>query len=232
MTQQALIQSQIYNGFGIAASVLGAPCVQSRSPNGTSRPVGAGTTVATVNAIFRNPSGPFVSPAGYGKMMFYGTFNPTGFLHGDYLTDPTGVAYFVASVEAMNYPLMIRCNGTMSFWRPAGTTPALITPPTVPGNYLPPTDLYGGDQTSTEVPLITGWPVSVLQGTKGEKGEVALPGDVRVPWVYIMVPDLGVVQFQPGDQAVDTQPIPMRYTVSGVERSSLGWRISAMMETA
>ncbi|WP_230371027.1 hypothetical protein [Paludibacterium denitrificans] len=46
---------------------------------------------------------------------------------------------------------------------------------------------YGGDTADTEQVLMSGWPASVLQGTKGERNEAGLPGDTRTPWWAILM---------------------------------------------
>jgi len=47
---------------------------------------------------------------------------------------------------------------------------------------------WPGDITADETALITGWPASIVQGTKGEKGEVNIPGDIRLSWFNIILP--------------------------------------------
>jgi hypothetical protein len=64
----------------------------------------------------------------------------------------------------------------------------------------------------------------VLQGTKGEKGGVALPGDVRDAWWAILLPFVPGVVLRSGDLISDD--LSRRYIISSAELTDLGWRIT------
>ena len=70
---------------------------------------------------------------------------------------------------------------------------------------------------------------AVTQGTKGDAGEMKLPGDTRLGWVSILVPSVSGVQVRSGDVVTDAQALPQRYTISGVELTALGYRITAAL---
>jgi hypothetical protein len=80
-----------------------------------------------------------------------------------------------------------------------------------------------------ETTLATAWPISQLQGTKGEKGVTNLPGDVRMPWIAILVPTIpGGVVLAEGDRMRDD--LGRAWTLSSCELNPLGWRLTAMLE--
>jgi hypothetical protein len=135
---------------------------------------------------------------------------------GDYLIGPLGT-FFIGSQNVPMPVQVILCNTVLSFARPGASALGSA--------------FYSGDMTADESTLMSGWPACVIQGTKGEKGEVNLPGDVRVPWMQILVPDPGIVALRIGDQAQDNAAIPNRYTLSSVELTARGYRLSAMLET-
>jgi hypothetical protein len=84
---------------------------------------------------------------------------------------------------------------------------------------------YEGNTPDTQTPLATGWYASVLQGTKGEKNEVGLPGDVRNPWWLILLPQIPGVTLRTSDLVSDD--IGRRYVISSAELTDLGWRLTA-----
>ena len=79
-----------------------------------------------------------------------------------------------------------------------------------------------------EIAYATGFPCSILQGTKGEKNDAGLPGDTRLPWWVILVPaSVGNIKY--GDLILDD--LGRRYVVSSPELTDLGYRITASMVT-
>lgn len=173
------------------------------------------------------------------KPVAYSQHDPAQTQPGDYLVGPLGT-FFVGTQDVPMPIQVIRCNYAVAVARPGGSAPSNATP-AQPGAY------YGGAATITETPIIgyaapplTGqtvpgpgshfWPCSIVQGTKGEQGEVKLPGDVRTPWVAIMFPPLaGGPAILSGDQIIRSDGL--RYTASSCELTARGWRITAMLET-
>lgn len=212
MVTQATINAKIGYGFNKAAKVLGASCAWYR-PSGAGNPLA--TQFGTIQAAFRQPNTGYMTPSTYSKPLWWGLFDLTTVDPGDYIVEPNMGTFFVASVDAIRNPLCIACNQTITITRP--------------GNQTPGSTYYGG--VWTESTVMTSWPASVLQGTKGEKGEVSLPGDVRLSWVQILVPYAGV-ELLPGDVVTTAETIPMAYTISSRELTNLGWRLSAALATA
>jgi hypothetical protein len=72
-------------------------------------------------------------------------------------------------------------------------------------------------------------PVSELQGTKGERGAANLPGDVRSSWAQFLVPQLPNFTPVPFDRVYDS--LGRTWTLSSLELTNLGWRMTAAIAT-
>ena len=161
----------------------------------------------TLNACDMKYSKPNV----YGKSTWYGIFDGTLAQPFDYFEGVEGI-FFVAAMQQLLPILMVSCNRTVNVLRPS-----METGPGAIG--------YGGDTDGNEVPLMTGWPASVLQGSKGEKNDVGLPGDTKNPWFNVLLPYWQGVNLRTSD--IVTDDIGGRYRVSSAELTDLGWRLTA-----
>lgn len=211
---QAAIQAKVNLGYGRAASFLGALCKQYR-PIDPMDPLG--NQLGTILADFDiDPLFSHKAPSGYGKPIYYGLFDATNVQAGDYLIGPDGSTYAVAGMEPNKPPLCVACNQVVDFLRPS---------PQPAGSRF-----YGGDiRGRGEDTILSGWPVSALQGVRGEKGVTNLPGDTRMPWINVLLPSLSVgdVVLQQGDRMSDN--LGRFWSVSGVELTNLGWRLTAIL---
>ncbi len=208
---QSRLQAKIYRGYQAAALRIGARCTLYR-PSSTTNPIVSGNVVTTLMAAFdTNPAFTFKAPSLYAKPTWYGLFDATLALPGDYIVTPDGDTYFIASLEKTHPPLCIACNGVGTFKRPD---------PHPPG-----ADYYGGDQRLQEDVLLSDWPISILQGTKAERGVTQLPGDVRWVWAAVLAPHLPGVTLRDGDRLFDN--LNRSFTLSSTELTNLGWRIAA-----
>jgi hypothetical protein len=151
-------------------------------------------------------------PNKYGNSAWYGMFDSTLCQVGDVIEGAAGT-FFIAALQELLPILAIQCNRTLTISR-AGQSAAV-------GELS-----YGADTAATETVLMAGWPASVLQGTKGEKNDVGLPGDVRTPWFAILLPAWPGVNLRTSD--VITDEIGGRYDISSAELTDLGWRLTAM----
>jgi hypothetical protein len=150
-------------------------------------------------------------PNKYGKPTWYALVDGTDLEVGDYFVGPGGV-FFIAALQSLLPILVVECNRTVSIFRPQEQAGLGL-------------GAYGGNTAATETLLFAGRPCSILQGTKGEKTESNLPGDVRAPWWNILMPYAGV-NLTTDDVIVDD--LGLRYVLSSVELSDLGFRITAM----
>jgi hypothetical protein len=204
------------------AAVLGVPFAQYR-------PAGAGAVLTTGNLQGTVP----VWITADDKLMAakalpektsraFAAFDPAVVRVADYLVGAMWAGgqtdtWFVQSMDLPAPISVVRCNRVLTFSRPGSPPPGA--------------SFYGGDNTATEAVLLTAWPASVMQGTKGQTAATNLPGDDRLPWVNILMPTLPV-QIRAGDFALDDQAQPMRYEISGAVETPMGWQITAALAVA
>jgi hypothetical protein len=153
----------------------------------------------------------YSKPNKYGKATWYALVDGTDLEVGHYFIGPQGTV-FVAALQPLLPILVVECNRVVSIFRPQAQ----------PGDGIQP---YGGNTDTTETLLIAGRPCSILQGTKGEKSDANLAGDTRSPWWAILMPVAGV-DLRMDDIITDDRGL--RYVVSSVEISDLGYRCTAM----
>ena len=150
-------------------------------------------------------------PNKYGKATWYALVDGTDLEVGDYFIGPQGT-FFIAALQPLLPILVVECNRGISVYRPQTQTGAGIAP-------------YGGNTEWTQTLLVAARPCSILQGTKGEKSDANLPGDVRSPWWTILMPQAGL-DLRMDDIMEDD--LGLRYVVSSVELTDLGFRVTAM----
>jgi hypothetical protein len=134
---------------------------------------------------------------------------------GDYLVGATSVnnnveTFFIASQDSPMPTRLVLCNSVLTISRPTKSAPGASA--------------YGGNISANETPVMTGWPCSIIQGTKGEAGVSKLPGDVRAPWFTCLLPSYQSVQIKSFDIAVDAHGT--RYVISSTELTAMGWRLT------
>jgi hypothetical protein len=135
---------------------------------------------------------------------------------GSFRLDKSGSTYFIAAMQPLLPIFVVECNRIITISRPQ--------PQSGSG-----AQGYSGMTAANEIAYATGVPCSILQGTKGEKDDANLPSDVRSPWWTILFPaSVGSVML--GDLLVDD--LGQRYVASSVEKTDLGFRLTAMMTDA
>jgi hypothetical protein len=206
----AKLQKKVYAGYAKAALRIG-PAYNLYRPTTAISPL-TNAPVTTLNASFNAEDMTYGRPNKYGKPTWYCLVDGSQVLVGDYLIS-SAQTFFIAAMQPILPILAVDCNRTINVLRPQQQTGLGAVG-------------YGGDIDANETPLMTGWPASVLQGTKGEKNEVNLPGDVRNPWWQILMPAFPGVVLQSAD--IITDDIGRRYIVSSAELTDLGWRMTAM----
>jgi len=191
MATQSSIQSKVNFGYAKAASILGVANNWYR-PNGITAPIVSGNLRGTPNVLYdTNADMQQTKPSDAAKPQdWYGAFDRTGMLAGDYLVDPTLGTFFICSMELFRAVRVVRCNATFSAERPA---------PHPPG-----TGFYLGDVSGQGTVLFTSWPGGITAGPKGEKSAANLPGDSRSPWYRGFLP-LSAPTVQFGDVLTDAQ---------------------------
>lgn len=203
------MQARIYAGYGKAALRIG-PTYSLYRPTSANNPTASGNLLGTLNASFNAQDMLYGKPNVYGKALWYCLVDGTQTKVGDYLVGADKTVFIAAMQQALPI-LAVECNRTLTIHRPAqqGAVGAVG---------------YGGNTASTETMLMQNWPASVLQGTKGEKNETNLPGDVRTPWWVILMPAWAGVTLRTSDTITDD--INRRYVISSAEATDLGWRLT------
>ena len=208
------LQAKIYQGYAKAAQRLGLACSQYRPTSALSSAIAAGNLVRTLQASFNAKDFAYGKAQDYGKATWYCLADGTQLAPSDYLVRPDGVPFFIAAQQPLLPILAVECNRVVNVLRPqqqAGVG----------------AQGYGGDTVALETPLVTGFPASVLAGSKSDRALVNLPGDVRNPAWNVLLPELpGDVFLRIEDVITDDQA--KRYVISSAELTELGWRINAV----
>jgi hypothetical protein len=208
----ATLQLKVYEGYAKAAVRLGMPFAQYR-PSGATNPTQGAPLNASLLASFNAKDMAYGKAQDYGKATWYCLADGTQLAVFDYLIGAQQT-FYIAAMQPLLPILAVQCNTTISVTRPQLQT-----------NVGGITD-YEGTTAANETPLMTGFPASVLQGSKGEKGEVVLPGDVRNAWWIVLFPYAGVT-LRAGDIIYDS-PLNRRYIISSAELTDLGYRLTAI----
>lgn len=206
----AKLQNRVYKGYAKAALRIG-PLFNVFRPSDPLSPLSNGP-VATLNASFNAEDMTYGRPNKYGKPTWFCLVDGTQTLVGDYLINDSQT-FFIAAMQPILPILAVDCNRTISVFRPQQQAGQGLMP-------------YGGNTDTNETLLMSGWPASVLQGTKGEKGGVNLPGDVRNPWWQALFPAFSGLNIE--SAYIVTDDLNRRYIVSSAELTDLGWRCTMM----
>ncbi len=210
MSLSSLIQAKIYAGNGIAAGVLGQPFDVYR-PTSSTYPT---AKLFSINAAFTiHSSGDynFHKPSDYKGPLFHALVDGTLLQVGDYLNNPGNVfgPFFLISLNPLVPILAVSCNHIVSFYRRASDADV--------GSLS-----YGGNDPSTDQPLMLNWPVSLLKGSRGLR-EAELPGNVGFGMFDILAPYSLGVNLLIGDIIIDD--LGLRYVIQSAELTDLGWRL-------
>lgn len=207
MTLADTIQNSINLGNAQVAAAIGAPYSHYRPV--TAGAISSSTLLGTLNVSFAQ-QGNYMKPGKVGNDEWYGYYDATNVLLGDYLSNGTST-YFVASQQPLLPYLTVYCERVVNV--------ILTTQATGVG-----AGSYGGDIANSES-ILTAWPASVVQGSRGERGDITLPEDVRSPWWTIRLPATPGIVLQ--DSMLITDDLNRRYSISSAEQSVYGWRITA-----
>ena len=230
-------------GVTITASVVGLPFSVYRPGGNVGPALTAGNFVASTPVWLTGDSTLMAQKSNlYGKPVWYAAHNPTITQPGDYIVGPivyglssvplevgnqqleidgqilyissqNNSTFFIASQNVPAPIVIVNCNHVVSFTKDAPQPLAGKNP-------------YGGRTLATDVPMLTGWPCSILAGTKGEQTRAALPADTRAAWYNILIPRTPIgLEFHMGDIMRDETGA--QYIVSSTEYSALGWRLTA-----
>ncbi len=158
------------------------------------------------------PGGAVSGPSGFG-VPFRQAWADWSYLQvGDYLAGPEGVV-FVASIEPPKPMLVVMTNATLALARPGALGQAGLNG-------------YGAVGPGTDMPVLSGFPASLLAGGTGDRTRNGLPDDTKVPGFTALLPVLEGVTPQVADILINERN--ERYTVTSVEEMAGVWRLSAV----
>jgi hypothetical protein len=217
----ARLQSKVYSGYGKAALRIGYDFTVYR-PNGANAPIVSGNIFGSpINAAFtpRASGFNFEITSTYEQPLFHGLFDATNLLVGDYLVNASHGTYFIIAKQDQAPVLCVQCNNTVSIVRPEG--------PSGVG-----AQGYSGATTSSETPVMTSWPASLVFDARGRNSGAALPMDEVNPYFTVLLPALSGVDVRPSDIVTDGNSPARRYIVASSEHSPLGWRMMVRQAVA
>ena len=207
------LQNLINKGMGVGARHLGTPFIVYR-PRTACEPLGSRNRITKLYCAFNAQDERFRRVSGYGGALWWGVFDGLYTCAGDYLVgaDLCGdrVVYFVAAQRPLLPAQCVRTNAVVRVLRP---------PPPAQGG-------YGGFVAGEALPVVEGWPVSIL----GEGAHVSgrLPETRFGNWV-VLLPCLPAAVFV-GDVIADDAG--RSFLVASAETSDMGVRITARQVAA
>jgi hypothetical protein len=217
-----IADTKLSKGYGKLGTKIGQAVGLYRAQN-AQNPLNPFNLVQRLQVYFDiNPQFTSLKPSTYNVAIWYAAFDRVGVKAQpfDYISDLTiNNTWFVCDFEPIRPTMCIRCNDTVNIFRQTSEL-QLPTGQTSPyyGGYAP--DITAGSQSNLIMQSI---PISLLSGTKGEKGSADLPDDARLPYMKVKMPDLGI------EILIDDILITAtghRYLVTLIERTLLGYQLS------
>jgi len=209
------LRDRIYAGMARTAERLGFPYDVFR-PDGPGQPLCDENRVVMGLLVSVNNRGSYEKPHEFGEPVWWSYHDGLQTQPGDYLVGGMGI-FFVASQQDISNMQLVQCNRTVTVTRPAQ--------PMGKGAVG-----YGGEVPASDPVLLTRWPCSCLEGSKGEENKVDVPLDVKNPWWRMLLPALPGVELQASD--VLTDEAGNRYFVNSAELTALGWRLKTVLKQA
>ena len=222
MVSQATIQAHVNKGYGKAAAAAGVACRWYR-PSGPANPLVQANLLGSKQALINTSANlANITPRQRQKPEgWFAGLDVTGVRIGDYLVQPDGDIYFITTLDDFSPVRLVLCNATVHITSPA----AMPTLGFNPG--------YGGDIRGQEHSVVSDWPVALIKGPRGETGDVKLPGDTKLPWEELFLPAIpGAVIRNDMIVTHNDGAEDRRLILSLVELTSLGYRCTAILETA
>lgn len=203
------LQQLVDRGYALSADRIGTPYAFYR-PTGPFLPL-SNSPYATLPAAFSAADYKFAKPNSYGKPTWQALFDGAQTEVGDILVGAS--RFFIAAQQPILPILVVEAPRLVDVRRPFRESGVGFQ------------EAYGGTTPAQETPVMTGWPCSILQGTKGENTGSGLPNANRNPWYNILLPYWPGVTLYTSDFLVDD--LGRRYIVSSTELTDLGWRLTA-----
>lgn len=202
------VHDRVSRGLGAAARALGLPTHAFR-PRGAALPLAAANRYLRLPAVFHRDAG-FRQPGAHGRPYWQGIFDSAYTKPGDYLVQGEDV-YFIAAQAPLHPVLCVKVNRVLGFARNAAAAGVGMNP-------------YSGAERVRQLPLLRGWPASVLGVARAPHPEAELPSDVPGGRLMVLLPVSAGVVLQAGD--VMTDDLGRHGIVQAAELTELGWRLA------
>lgn len=196
----AALQNLISKGMGVAARRLGSPYNVYR-PVQSCEPLSSRNRVIKLYASFNAQDEHYRRVSAYGDAVWWGVYDAAYTRPGDYMVG-ADASYFVAAQRPILPAQCVRTNEVVCVSRPGA--------PVLGG--------YGGQVSETAVPVITGWPASLLSQTAHVSG--VLPDSRWGNWTMLL--PLLPASLMAGD--IVTTRGDRHFLIASAELSDLGWR--------
>lgn len=206
----ATIQSKIYAGRAKAALRIGLTSAVHR-PLSATTPI---NQIASLNAAFNSGDSNYKKPNLPGDPVWFGDFDGSRTLPGDYLYRVDGAIWFIGAQQQLLPIICIDCNRSVMIVRQIQSSSV--------GNLG-----YIGKTQATETTILGAtvkWPASILFGGRRDSTGISLPSDVGQSGYKMMLPPSVPITIQAGDIVIDD--LGRRYAIEGAELTDMGYRIT------
>jgi hypothetical protein len=207
------LNDRVARGMGQAAFRIGEGYDAFR-PRDAINPMARNNLLLRLNVAFHGEDRDWHRSARYGQPLWFAIHDTAYTQPGDYLRGARGT-FFIAAQPPLLPTVCVLTNRILRFSRADGAR-------------KPGTNGYGGVEQREETLLLDAWPASALAAGAGARGGGALPGEPGPASWTVLLP---VLQ---GPQAVElrqddlmTDETGTRAVISAVERTELGWRLTA-----
>ena len=207
------LNDRVARGMGQAALHIGEANDAFR-PRGPIQPLSPANLLLRLNVAFHGEDANWQRSARYGEAVWFAIHDTAYTRPGDYLRGPSGT-FFIAAQPPLLPTVCVLTNRRLRFARADGAQ-------------NPGANGYGGVQERTEMLLLDGWPASVLAAGEINRSTGALPGEPGPARWTVLLPAFDgpqAVTLQQDDLMTDESDT--RAVISAVERTELGWRLTA-----
>lgn len=204
------LQGLLARGQGRAAARIGTAYAAYR-PADPMAPMAADALYGQLFAAFNARDPKFQRAGTNGQDVWWGVFDTTSTLPGDYLAGAAGT-FFIAAQQALLPPVCVLTNRIVSLSRPDAAAQLGVNG-------------YGGVRQGAQLSLLTGWPASVGDASKAAPG---LPGEQRLAAWTARLPTLPV---SPRAADMLTDDLGQSYVVVAAGQTDYGWQLGLRQMT-
>jgi hypothetical protein len=209
----ARLNDRVARGMGQAALHLGELHEVFRPRTGFG-PLSPANRLLCLNVAFHSEDKDWNRSARYDQPLWFAVHDTAYTQPGDYLHGPSGT-FFIAAQPPLLPTVCVLTNRILSFSRADGAR-------------QPGSNGYGGVQQREDTPLLDGWPASVLMTSAGSRSGGALPGEPGPANWIVRLPALhGPRAIELRQDDLMTDEVGTRAVISAIERTELGWRLTA-----